>query len=1095
MQRLGGQLALSPTDLTKHLACRHLTTLDLAVVGGTRTKPVADDDELQLIFQKGLEHERDYLEFLRSEGRSVVEIPTRFDAEGRSLAEEQTVEAMKSGVDVVYQGTFFDGMWGGQADFLLRVERPSNFGNWSYEVADTKLARRLKVAALLQMSIYADRLAQLQGIQPDRIYVVTGDNETHEWRLVDVSSYTHRARSRLRDFVENPIDTEPVRVAHCGQCRWISSCSVLWQKTDDLNLVAFMRNDHRALLRQHGISTLKELGQRSAAELPPQIGLASRERMVQQAAEQAKERATGQPSYLLLPPEERVGLQRLPAPDVGDLYLDFEGDPFAEDGRGREYLAGLGDMQGQFTPIWAHSIDEERQLTIDLVDRLLAQWHRHSGMHVYHYAPYEVTALKRLTSRHGVRESELDRLLRGERFVDLYSVVRQGMRVSKSSYSIKKMEAFYWAGERNQNEEVADALSSVIAYERWLVEPDQAILDQIEAYNRDDVRSTRDLHAWLEARRTELAVQHGPLTRPEDVPIPEEVISDLERAELALASNLQMAGYQLVADLVQWHRRENRPAWWEFFRLEELLEEEYEYDGSALGPLSAPQEVGKEKQSRLWRYEFSPQDTKVKLGKTVHDAQDHESAGTVVELEPTAGYIVVKRKDDPKRSRGFGPPGPVGTEVLSKSIATSAQALLDGHPHPLVLSMLERRVPEGLVNRGGGNAQAAVVGVGRGLNGTVLAVQGPPGSGKSRSGAELIRQLLDDGKRVGITAPSHAVIGNLLRAVGRPGVQKCGVDEHCGVDEVAVVGSNDAARGALESGETQLLAGTAWLWAHEMMRDSVDVLVVDEAGQFSLANAVAIAPAASSMVLLGDPQQLAQPSQGQHPDGSGVSALEHLLDGHDTIPDDRGIFLDLTYRMHPDITSFVSEMAYEGRLESAPERERHEILGEGELAGNGLRLVTVEHTANAARSVEEADRVEQLWRGLIGKDFVDHEGNRTPLTATDVMVVAPFNSQVGEIQRRLPDDARVGTVDKFQGQQAPVVIYSMTSSSAEDAPRGVEFLYDLHRFNVALSRAKALAVVVCSEALLDAAVNSPEQLRRVNALCRFAEIARVNVSN
>ena len=310
MQKLNGQLVLSPTDLTKHLACRHVTGLDLEVLRGNRPKPVVDDDDLQLIFKKGLAHERDFLDHLKSEGRSVVEIPTRFDAGGRQEAESQTVGAMQSGADVVYQGTFFDGMWGGQADFLLRVERPSELGDWSYEIADTKLARRLKVPALLQMSTYADRLTQLQGVEPAHLYVVTGDKETHQWRLVDVSSYAHRARARLRNFVENPPHTEPVPVLHCGQCRWIATCAAQWKKADDLSLVAFMRNDHRELLKNHGVSTLAELGASNADELPPQMGRASRERLVQQAAEQLKERQSGQPSYLLLPPEERVGAFR-----------------------------------------------------------------------------------------------------------------------------------------------------------------------------------------------------------------------------------------------------------------------------------------------------------------------------------------------------------------------------------------------------------------------------------------------------------------------------------------------------------------------------------------------------------------------------------------------------------------------------------------------------------------------------------------------------------------------------------------------------------------------------------------------------------------
>jgi uncharacterized protein len=266
------------------------------------------------------------------------------------------------------------------------------------------------------------------------------------------------------------------------------------------------------------------------------------------------------------------------------------------------------------------------------------------------------------------------------------------------------------------------------------------------------------------------------------------------------------------------------------------------------------------------------------------------------------------------------------------------------------------------------------------------------------------------------------------------------------------------------------------------------VLVVDEAGQFSLANAVAVARGARSMVLLGDPQQLAQPSRAQHPGGAGLSALEHLLDGHDTVPPDRGIFLDTSWRMHPAITAFVSDLAYEGRLTSAPGRERQEVRAGGPVSGSGIRVVRVPHTGNAAKSTEEARVVADLWTSFQGAEHTGTDGVTRRLGPDDVLIVAPYNNQVGEIRRLLPD-ARVGTVDKFQGQEAPVVLYSMTSSSADDAPRGVEFLYDLHRLNVAISRAQALAVVVLSPALLDAAVRSPEQLRRVNALCRLVEHA------
>jgi uncharacterized protein len=992
---------------------------------------------------------------------------------------------MRSGVDVVYQAAFFDGRSGGQADFLLRVETPSQLGAWSYEIADTKLARRLKVPALLQMATYADHLEQLQGVAPDRICVVTGDGQRHAWRLVDVAAYARHVRAGLRRFLEERPSTESRPVSHCSQCRWSQRCEQEWADRDDLSLVAFMRADHREALRAHGITTLAGLAAREPADLPTAIGRASRERLVQQAREQRREAETGAPSYLLLPPQPRIGLLRLPPPSFGDLYLDFEGDPYAEEGEGREYLAGIGHRDDGFTALWAHSRTEERELTASLVDLLMERWRAYPDMHVYHYAPYETTALKRLTARHGVRETELDQLLRGERFVDLYAVVRQGMRISKDSYSIKKLEALYWDAERSHTDEVSDAMASVIAYERWLVEPDDATLPQIEAYNREDVRSTHALHNWLEERRGELEEAHGPQPRPHEEPEEPKDLSQAELAEVALSERLREAGHPLMADLIQWHRREARPKWWDFFRLGGLDDDELIDDPTALGPLSAPQLVGQEKQSRLWRYTFEPQDTRVVVGKQIVDIDDHESAGTVAELDSVAGYIVVKRKADPKHSRAFGPQKPIPDDVLRAAIAEAGQALLEGR-HCLGHALLRRRVPPGTKVRPGETASAAVLRVGHILDGTVLAVQGPPGSGKTTTGAQLIRALLKDGKTVGVTATSHAVIGNLLKEVGERALQKCGPAEHCGSDDVELTSSNNAVAAALGSGSVQLVGGTAWLWASEAMAGAVDVLVIDEAGQFSLANAIAVARGARSIVLLGDPQQLAQPSQGTHPDGAGVSALEYLLDGHDTIPAERGIFLDTSWRMHPHITAYVSDLAYEGRLKSAPNRELQEVRPGGIVSGSGIRLVSISHTGNRARSIEEARVVAEIWQSLQGVKHVDKDGSVQALRADDVLIVAPYNNQVAEIAARLPH-ARVGTVDKFQGQQAPVVIYSLTSSSAEDAPRGVEFLYDLHRLNVAVSRAQALAVVVMSPALLDAAVRTPEQLRRVNALCRLVE--------
>src|SRR5450631_4469349 len=894
VQRIEGQLVLSPTDLTKHLACGHVTTLDLAALASaSHPGAKAQDDALNLVFSKGMDHERAFLRRLRQEGRLVTEIPTRYDVVGRIEAEQQTLTAMRAGVDVIYQATVYDGQWGGQADFLLRTHRPSDLGDWSYDIADTKLARRLTVPALLQMATYAERLATLQGARPEHLIVVTGDGIERPWRLADVASYARRARSRLRHSVDTRPATEAVPVAHCAQCRWKSTCSDLWEGADDLSLVAGMRKDHRQGFISAGILTVSDLGKATSAGLPLGIGKASRERLAQQARLQMAERTTGAATYELLPPQAGKGLLGLPTPSRGDVYLDFEGDPFAHDGAGREYLAGLWDREGTFSSWWAHFFFNDTATTEQLIDDLMGRLKADPEMHVYHYAAYEQTALKRLTGRHGTRESELDTLLRGERFVDLYAVVRKGVRISKPSYSIKKLEDFYWGQTRKAGSEaeVADAMTSVVEYERFLVNGDQAILDSIERYNREDVRSTHDLHIWLEERRAELETACGPQARPElkDGAAGDEA-SAAEQAEGALAARLREAGQPLLAGLVGWHRREDRPRWWEFFRVGDLDDEMLVEDGSTIGGLSAPVQVGESRASYLWRYDFEPQDCKLSVGNVAIDVDEpHASLGTVVELDPVAGYIVLKRakRTPPAQPRGFGPDGPINVKVLQAAIArVGARVLAD--ESPLGRALLERRVPVQLGQspeaqsalavsatrlNAGESPSALVVRVGRALSGEVLAVQGPPGSGKTYTGAVLIRALLDDGLRVGVTALSHKVINNLLTAVGRPALQKWDGLADCGPGQITCAGTNDQVVAGLtgvdSSGATaNLVGGTAWLWAREDMQGLVDVLVIDEAGQFSLANAVAVCGGARSMVLLGDPQQLTQPSQAVHPDGA-----------------------------------------------------------------------------------------------------------------------------------------------------------------------------------------------------------------------------------
>jgi superfamily I DNA and/or RNA helicase len=367
----------------------------------------------------------------------------------------------------------------------------------------------------------------------------------------------------------------------------------------------------------------------------------------------------------------------------------------------------------------------------------------------------------------------------------------------------------------------------------------------------------------------------------------------------------------------------------------------------------------------------------------------------------------------------------------------------------------------------------------------------------------MICSLLAAGKRVGITGTSHKVIGNLLTEVLKAAVlegvavrpvQK-GEKEQVLVDD-RVTAVKDAAdvRVRLGDGRANLAAGTSWLWASSKMVDAVDVLFVDEAGQISLANVVAIARATDSLVLLGDPQQLDQPLQGSHPPGADRSALAHVLGGAATMPPTNGLFLERTWRLHPDLCDFTSEVFYDDRLEPEPHLAGQRVVADGTLAdGTGPRRLDVATIGADNESAEEAAAVAELARTIVegGATWIDAGGTDRPVGWGDILIVAPYNAQVGEIKRRLPLAARVGTVDKFQGQEAPISIYSMTTSSPELAPRGMDFLYSRHRLNVATSRARCVSVVVASPALFRVRARTPEQMRLANAFCRFAEMASV----
>ena len=1157
MQRTDSGIRLSATDLSHFLSCRHLTALDLAAVHKLRARPHRPDDPLlELLWKRGLEHEKAFVEALRREGRAVLDLNDipRNDAE---RAIKQTCEAIRAGVDVIVQAALRHESWFGYADVLVRREVPSNLGPWSYEVIDTKLARETRAGTVLQLGLYTAMLAEIQGATPEQFHVVIPapgglTQLSIPFRVDDYAAYMRlMQRELVRSTQMDPDELArlhyPDPVEHCDICGWRVTCDRKRHEDDHLSLVAGLGRLHRRELSANSITTLA-----SFAALPDQLPFRPKRgskdtysRYRQQALVQLQSRMQETILYSLRPadppprdpaqPIEPRGLSRMPAPSPGDVFLDLEGDTYADEG-GREYLFGIALVEADGTvgyrKWWAFTAAEEREAFESVMDFIMDRLGRHPDMHIYHFAHYEPTAFKKLMGRHATRERELDRLLRGGRFIDLLGVVRQSMWAGVESYSIKRLEPLY---QFKRDVNLPDAGQSLRRMEYALqVKQPELVLDAdreiILGYNRDDCVSTLRLRDWLEQVRTEAESKGIPCPRPPFEPdVPPERVSERDLAVRELRAALlldapdekrtaEQQATWLLSYLLDYHRREDKATWWEYFRLRELSDEELLDERQAVSGLQFVErvddgernEVRKRRTGVIDRYSYPEQDMDIDRGANLMqtDGKDFAKVDSVnrakqtidiyksrgkAEIHPTAliqfEYIRVEEIEDSLMRLGQSA-AKAGLQALSPLAAVD---LLLRSPPRLHSGAFSQAPDESEVD--------FAVRTVRNLDRSVLAIQGPPGAGKTYTGAHIIAALVADGKRVGVTANSHKVIRKLLdeasKVARKAGIQlraahKDGVSsDESNQEPVFSVPSNEAGFDALTSGEAQVLGGTSWLWAREEFANSIDVLLVDEAGQMSLANVLAVSQSARSIVLLGDPQQLDQPTQGSHPDGVAVSALQHMLGSDKTIPADRGIFLPTTWRMAPSLCAFSSELYYERRLFSKHGLEHQALQNAGDLSSAGLWYVDVSHDGNRNHSPEELDVIVKLVQRLTrpGVTWTDENSNAKQVGIDDILVVSPYNTQVNRLTEKLPEGARVGTVDKFQGQQAPVVIYSMATSRPEDAPRGMEFLYSPNRLNVATSRAQCAVILVASPHLFQPECRSVRQIKLANGLCRFREMA------
>ena len=951
------------------------------------------------------------------------------------------------------------------------------------------------------------------------------------YRTDDYAAYFRLLKGGIDRFINDPDDTYPEPVTHCDLCAWWSECEKRRRKDDHLGYVAGITKGQIKCLRQQGIESLEVLAKADGIQRPEKGSLDALLRNREQARAQLTGRENNESYYELKEPlNEKHGLALLPEPTPDDIFLDFEGNHFAEHGI-QEYLIGyISFTEGQpvYTALWAHTIEEEKQAFENFMDVAIETRRRNPYAHIYHFAAYEPAALKRLMGRFATREVELDELLRGGAFVDLHTVVKRSLIASVEHYSIKELEPFF---DYTRQQDLHEASMSRRLVE-YAIEANQlgTDLDEhcriVEEYNREDCESAQRLRDWLEQLRSDCISGGNDLPRP----IPQdgeagETISDLDRELQRLRDGLldgvptdveertvENNARFILAHMMEFHRREEKAAWWEYFRILELEESDYIDERRAISGLQFSEELVAGR-APLHRYQYAPgQEIDIRRGDEALDA-DGNKFGKIEEVNyPECTVDVKKRKDTAAvHASAVLLYSYISSKVLRESLMRLGESVLeagftDQEPCKAAFELLLRRSSplvgqNGSLQREEENTVDAACRLVAELDGNVLAIQGPPGTGKTYTGGKIICALKQKGLKVGVTAVSHKVIVNLLESAKKE-AEKIGLDlsavhkqagKYDGEWGIVRSTSYPSIKNGLQNGEIDVVGATAWCWSRLDFEEAVDVLIVDEAGQMSLSNVLAVAPAARSLVLLGDPQQLEQPIQTSHPEGSEVSALHHLLDGAETIPRNKGLFLGETYRLHPDIARFTSEVYYQDRLKSRPDLE-HQLIKQprDRYSGSGLRYVPVYHDGNQARSDEEVEVISTIVDELLdGAEWQDKELAMHRLNAEDIRIIAPYNAQVSALAGAIPQmKDYIGTVDRFQGQEAPVVIYSMTSSSAEDAPRGMSFLYDPHRFNVATSRASALCILVGSPALFEPECRTSLQMKMANGFCRFRELSQ-----
>ena len=1128
MKIKNNKFLVSPSDLNNFVACKY-TVLNEIKYHNKEIRKSPDRANDKLWKEMGVEHEKRHYKILKEKYKKSITIKSDLNEKDRF---DETVRAIQKGYDLIYHAYLIDDNLRGEADFLIKCDTKSDLGDYSYEVYDTKITRNLKPRHITQITAYSDMLGKIQKVLPEKMYLIDGSDEYHSFKTIEYIDLFNHSKKEFIKFLSNTSKEKiyPEKCSYCNLCDWKDECDKTWENDNYINLVAGSNKSQIEKLKKNKIRTVEQLSKTKLTAIDLKINAESFKKIQLQAQLQEEKRNTGEDKIVILDSDFGKGFYKLPKPDEGDVFFDIEGYPRMD--RPFEYLHGLyykdkGKLK--FKDLWAknYNKESEKNIFIELINFLEKRFVEYPNAHIYHYASYEKRAIRELATSYSSEfpkgDIVNDDLLRKEKYVDLFSIVSQSIRTSERDLSLKSIEKFY---NFKRKADIVKADDSVIKYDNWIATKNEKYKQDIIKYNEEDCISTYLLREFLVKNKPENIdwfVKQEEITKEGEEPNKyrrkasnklsrEEVEVDLNNRLEKKKNKTNKKFVENLKNFIGFHWKSNKPEFWEVFDRAEKTHLELEDDTECIANSVLINDKPKvTEEGFIYSYRFNDQNYKQKEGKSAFDAHQIKGLGTIYSIEENfpdkniVKILVSKRRKNIEMpsllTLGNTMPPQVHQHDQALNKFLEDYILNNGENYKSIMDMLERKEPD-IKNIKSGSILieenkdliTQSIEIVKNLNNSYLTIQGPPGTGKTYTSAKIIIELMKAGKKVGITSNSHEAIKTLLIAIEQQAVDQnyefSGMRKSKSSDKHEWKFIRNVTTGKpLNMDSYSLFAGTSWFFVDPRMNKTLDYLFIDEAGQVALGTTIANATSADNLVLIGDQMQLSQPMRAKHEGYARMSSLDFILEDDDTISIDKGVFLNVTRRLNKKICNYISTSFYDSRLTSDPITETRSVnLKLDPIKDEGLFYVPIDHNGCSQRSDEEADLVEKVFNKIVNKEYKS-ENITGKISAKDIMVVAPYNAQANNIRERLKkkfkDDVRVGTIDLFQGQEAKVVLISMTTSDVESLPRHKDFFFSRNRLNVAISRAECVAIIIFNQNLLLASASNIKEMKLINSFCKL----------